>query len=94
MTAPHFTYTLVEILGVILEQELHDIDDSSTLYMHPGDETFVKTLESAAAVSMEIPGVILEQESHICDNPALYIHPGVGTFVRPRNLQQLFPWRS
>ena len=33
----------MEILGVTLEQELHDIDGSSTLCMHPGDETFVKT---------------------------------------------------
>ena len=85
----------MEILGATLGQESHYICDSSTLYMHPGDETFVKTLESAAAVSMEILGVTLEQESHyIFDNPALYIHPGVGTFVRPRNLKQLFPWRS
>ena len=30
----------MEILGVTLEQEWHDICDSSTLYMHPGDETF------------------------------------------------------
>ena len=52
----------MEILGVTLEQEWHGICDSSTLYMHPGDETFVKTLESAAAVSMESLGVTLEQE--------------------------------
>ena len=50
------------ILGVTLGQEWHYICDSSTLYMHPGDETFVKTLESAAAVSMESLGVTLEQE--------------------------------
>ena len=50
------------ILGVTLEQEWHDIVDSSTLYMHPGDETFVNTEESAEVVSMEIIRVTLEQE--------------------------------
>ena len=39
----------MEILGVTLEQEWHDIVDSSTLYVHPGGETFVKTEESAEA---------------------------------------------
>ena len=62
-----------------------------TLAMKPS----LKPYESAAAVSMEILGVTLEQESHyICNSPALYIHPGVGTSVRPGNLQQLFPWGS
>ena len=73
----------MEILGATLRQEWQDIGDSSTLYMHPGGETFVKTYESAAAVSMEILGVTLEQDwQDSGDSSTLYMHPGGETFVK------------